>query len=96
MAEPVRARRLSDQEGQRLQQIVRRGKHASVRVRRALIVMASASGAGGGDRAAGGSGRGHATAAVHVTSILRKLGVTNRVQAAALAERASLLEGQQH
>ena len=27
MAEPVRARRLSDQEGQRLQQIVRRGKH---------------------------------------------------------------------
>jgi DNA-binding CsgD family transcriptional regulator len=37
-----------------------------------------------------------ATAAVHVTSILRKLGVTNRVQAAALAERAGLLEGQQH
>jgi DNA-binding CsgD family transcriptional regulator len=32
-----------------------------------------------------------ATAAVHVTSILRKLGVTNRVQAAALAERAGLL-----
>jgi hypothetical protein len=27
MAEPVRARRLTDQEGQRLQQIVRRGKH---------------------------------------------------------------------
>ena len=27
MAEPVRTRRLSDQEGQRLQQIVRRGKH---------------------------------------------------------------------
>ncbi|MGH3376180.1 MAG: IS630 family transposase [Actinoallomurus sp.] len=44
MAEPVRARRLSDQEGQRLQQIVRRGKHESVRVRRALIIMASASG----------------------------------------------------
>jgi hypothetical protein len=44
MAEPVRARRLTDQEGQRLQQIVRRGKHESVRVRRALIIMASASG----------------------------------------------------
>jgi transposase len=44
MAEPVRARRLSDQEGQRLQQIVRRGKHGSIRVRRAMIIMASASG----------------------------------------------------
>jgi transposase len=44
MAEPVRARRLSDQEGQRLLQIVRRGKHGSVRVRRAMIIMASASG----------------------------------------------------
>jgi transposase len=44
MAEPVRARRLSDEEGRRLQQIVRRGKHDSVRVRRALIIMASASG----------------------------------------------------
>jgi transposase len=44
MAEPVRARRLTDQEGQRLQQIVRRGKHGSVRVRRAVIIMASASG----------------------------------------------------
>ena len=44
MAEPVRARRLTDQEGQRLQQIVRRGKHESVRVRRAMIIMASASG----------------------------------------------------
>ncbi len=44
MAEPVRARRLSDHEGQRLQQIVRRGKHGSIRVRRALIIMASASG----------------------------------------------------
>jgi transposase len=31
-------------EGQRLQQIVRRGKHESVRVRRAMIIMASASG----------------------------------------------------
>jgi transposase len=40
----VRARRLTDQEGQRLQQIVRRGKHGSIRVRRAMIIMASASG----------------------------------------------------
>ncbi|HEY6312684.1 MAG TPA: IS630 family transposase, partial [Streptosporangiaceae bacterium] len=30
MAEPVRARRLTDQEGRRLLQIVRRGKHGSV------------------------------------------------------------------
>ena len=44
MAEPVRARRLTGQEGQRLQQIVRRGKHGSIRVRRAMIIMASASG----------------------------------------------------
>ena len=44
MAEPVRARRLTDQEGQRLLQIVRRGKHESVRVRRAMIIVASASG----------------------------------------------------
>ena len=44
MAEPVRARRLTDQEGQRLQQIVRRGKHGSIRVRRAMIIMASAAG----------------------------------------------------
>jgi len=44
VAEPVRARRLTDEEGRRLQQIVRRGKHGSVRVRRAMIIMASASG----------------------------------------------------
>jgi transposase len=44
MAEPVRARRLSDEEGRRLQQIVRRGKHGPVRVRQAMIIMASASG----------------------------------------------------
>ncbi len=44
MTEPVRARRLTDQEGQRLLQIVRRGKHGSIRVRRAMIIMASASG----------------------------------------------------
>jgi DNA-binding CsgD family transcriptional regulator/tetratricopeptide (TPR) repeat protein len=34
------------------------------------------------------------TAGVHVTNILRKLGVSGRVQAAALAERAGLLESQ--
>src|ERR1700685_2095413 len=44
MAEPVRARVLRSEEGRRLQQIVRRGKHGSVRVRRAMIIMASASG----------------------------------------------------
>ncbi|PVZ09035.1 IS630 family transposase [Actinomycetospora cinnamomea] len=44
MAEPVRARRLTDQEGQRLAQIVRRGKGSSIRVRRATMIMASASG----------------------------------------------------
>src|SRR5262249_34676904 len=32
------------------------------------------------------------TASVHVTNILRKLGVSSRVQAAALAERAGLVE----
>jgi transposase len=44
MAEPVRARRPTDEEGRRLQQIVRRGTHGTVRYRRALIIMASASG----------------------------------------------------
>jgi transposase len=44
MAEPVRVRRLTDAEGQTLQRIVRRGKHGSIRVRRALIIMASAGG----------------------------------------------------
>jgi transposase len=44
MAQPVRARRLSDQEGQTLLRIVRRGRHDTVRYRRALIIMASASG----------------------------------------------------
>jgi hypothetical protein len=33
-------RRLTDEEGRRLQQIVRRGEHGSIRVRRALIIMA--------------------------------------------------------
>jgi DNA-binding NarL/FixJ family response regulator len=36
------------------------------------------------------------TAGVHVTKILRQLGVSGRVQAAAVAERAGLLEAQQH
>jgi transposase len=47
VTEPVRARRLTDQEGSRLQQIVRRGRHGSIRVRRAMIIMASASGTPG-------------------------------------------------
>jgi len=34
------------------------------------------------------------TASVHVTSILRRLGVSGRAQAAAVAERAGLLGGQ--
>ena len=33
----------------------------------------------------------HKTASVHVSNILRKLGVSGRTQAAALAERAGLL-----
>src|SRR4051795_7438232 len=44
MADPVRARRLSDHEGQTLTQIVRRGKGSSIRVRRATMIMASSSG----------------------------------------------------
>jgi transposase len=44
MAEPVKARRLTEDEGRRLLQIVRRGKHESIRVRRAMIILASASG----------------------------------------------------
>ena len=44
MAEPVRARRLTDEEGRRLQQIVRRGKHQSVRVPAGDDDLASAGG----------------------------------------------------
>jgi hypothetical protein len=44
MAEPVRARRLTDEEGQRLVRIVRRARHESIRVRRAMIILASSSG----------------------------------------------------
>jgi hypothetical protein len=47
VAEPVRVRRLTDHEGQKLQQIVRRGSTSSVRYRRAMILLASA---GGGHR----------------------------------------------
>jgi transposase len=48
MAEPVKVRRLSDEEGQRLLQIVRRGEpkmtKSAIRYRRAMVVLASASG----------------------------------------------------
>src|SRR3954471_14960568 len=44
VAEPVRVRRLTDQEGQRLQQIVRRGSTSTVRYRRAMMILASAGG----------------------------------------------------
>src|SRR3954463_8465881 len=44
MSEPVRVRRLTDHEGQRLQQIVRRGTGSAVRLRRAMVVLASAGG----------------------------------------------------
>ncbi|WKX74053.1 IS630 family transposase [Streptomyces sp. XD-27] len=44
MAEPVRVRRLTDQEGQKLQQIARRGSTSSVRYRRAMMLLASAGG----------------------------------------------------
>ncbi|MDQ0578033.1 hypothetical protein QF030_000211 [Streptomyces rishiriensis] len=37
-------RRLTDQEGQKLQQIVRRGSTNSVRYRRAMMLLASAGG----------------------------------------------------
>jgi hypothetical protein len=36
--------RLTDEQGRRLQQIMRRGKHGSIRVRRAMIIMAWAAG----------------------------------------------------
>jgi transposase len=44
VAEPVRVRRLSDQEGQKLQRLVRRGTGSAVRLRRAMVVLASAGG----------------------------------------------------
>ncbi|GAA4687177.1 hypothetical protein GCM10023324_47310 [Streptomyces youssoufiensis] len=44
MAEPVRVRRLTDQEGQKPQRIGRRGSTSSVRYRRAMMLLASAGG----------------------------------------------------
>jgi len=44
MAERVKVRRLGDDEGRRLQRIVRRGTTSAVRFRRAMIVLASAGG----------------------------------------------------
>ncbi len=44
MAPAVRVRRLTEQEGQKLQQIVRRGSTSSVRFRRATMLLASAGG----------------------------------------------------
>src|SRR4029453_5676909 len=44
MAEPVRARRLTEEEGRRLRQVTRRGRHESIRVRRAMMILASAAG----------------------------------------------------
>jgi transposase len=44
MAEPVRVRRLSDQEGQQLLRITRRGTGSVIRLRRAMVVLASAGG----------------------------------------------------
>jgi transposase len=48
MAEPVKVRRLSDEEGRRLRRLVRRGegkgKTSVVRYRRALVILASAGG----------------------------------------------------
>ncbi|MBB4738805.1 transposase [Actinoplanes octamycinicus] len=44
MADPVRVRRLSDQEGQTLLRITRRGTGSPIRLRRAMVVLASAGG----------------------------------------------------
>src|SRR5215212_1963806 len=44
MADPVRARRLSDHKGRTLTQIVRRGRGNSIRVRRATIILAWSAG----------------------------------------------------
>ncbi|MET9010543.1 hypothetical protein ABZX74_06340 [Streptomyces olivaceoviridis] len=45
-AEPVRVRGLTDQEGRRFQQIVRRGGTSSVRYRRMMMLPASVGGNG--------------------------------------------------
>ncbi|MEU5537649.1 IS630 family transposase [Streptomyces sp. NPDC020362] len=44
MAQPVRVRRLTGQEGQKLQRIARRGSTSTVRFRRAMMLLASAGG----------------------------------------------------
>ena len=44
VAEHVRVPRVTDQEGQKLRQIVRRGNISSVRFRRAMMLLASAGG----------------------------------------------------
>lgn len=44
MAPPVKVRKLTEQEGQKLQQIVRRDSRSSVRFRRAMILLASTGG----------------------------------------------------
>ena len=44
MAQLVRVRTLTEQEGQRLQRIVRRGSTSAVRYRRAMMLLASAGG----------------------------------------------------
>lgn len=44
MAEPVRVRRLTEQEGHELQRIVRRGSTSTVRFRRTMMLLASAGG----------------------------------------------------
>src|SRR3954452_3117879 len=44
VAEPVRVRRLSDLEGQQLLRITRRGTGSPIRLRRAMVVLASAGG----------------------------------------------------
>ncbi|MFG1676010.1 hypothetical protein [Micromonospora sp. NPDC049282] len=44
VVDPVRVRRLSDQEGQQLLRITRRGTGSPIRLRRAMVVLASAGG----------------------------------------------------
>ena len=44
VADPVRVRRLSDREGQQLLRITRRGTGSPIRLRRAMVVLASAGG----------------------------------------------------
>ncbi|GLW03896.1 hypothetical protein Slala05_75260 [Streptomyces lavendulae subsp. lavendulae] len=44
MAKPIRVRGLTEQEGRKLQRIVRRGSTSSVRFRRAMVLLASAGG----------------------------------------------------